>query len=152
VEKWRVKTERILTLAIMLDVAHKFCSCGTRTVPTLLAACLSWPLGYYACHTLTLLIIIYSPLSFVFLTIKHISPNCCHVSDMSHTLTLLGHTSNYIYSAYIPLRHDLEMYQENERLHMCDLLWGERATWTHNPYSLKCEIIYLLLSFLGWLL
>jgi hypothetical protein len=103
VEKWRVKTERILTLAIMLDVAHKFCSCGTRTVPTLLAACLSWPLGYYACHTLTLLIIIYSPLSFVFLTIKHISPNCCHVSDMSHTLTLLGHTSNYIYSVYIPL-------------------------------------------------
>jgi hypothetical protein len=95
--------ERILTLAIMLDVAHKFCSCGTRNVPTLLAACLSWPLGYYACHTLTLLIIIYSPLSFVFLTIKHISPNCCHVSDMSHTLTLLGHTSNYIYSVYIPL-------------------------------------------------
>jgi hypothetical protein len=49
--------------------------CGTRNVPTLLAACLSWPLGYYACHSLTLLIIRYSPLS-LFLTIKHISPNC----------------------------------------------------------------------------
>ncbi|PNX96651.1 hypothetical protein L195_g019862 [Trifolium pratense] len=61
-------------LSIMLDVAHKFCSCGTRTVSTLMAAWLSWPIGYHAC----------------LLT--------CYMSDMSRISTLLGHTSNNIYS------------------------------------------------------
>jgi hypothetical protein len=143
--------ERILTLAIMLDVAHKFCSCGTRTVPTLLAACLSWPLGYYACHTLTLLIIRYSPLS-LFLTIKHISPNCYVTCQTCLIHWHFLDTHQTIYIQFIYLWHDLDMYQENERLHMCDLLWGERTTWTRNPFSLKCEIIYLLLSFWGSLL